>query len=343
MGKTKVAIALSGGLDSAVSAALLLEKGYEVIGVTMRLADHSSQAAAPKARVIAKHLGIPLHVLDFSFIFEKEVVAPFCEQYVSGATPNPCVLCNRKIKFGVLLDEIRKMGVDFLASGHYARITKDSSCFTLCKAFDPIKDQTYFLYTLKADILPRLLFPIGNMFKKDVVELAKKLRLPVSTNEESHDICFMSGVNYRNFIRSRIVKSPGKVYDFTGRHIGFHRGISDYTIGQRQGLNFGQQEKYYVTAINKTDNTITIGPKSQLEKSRLIATGINWISGFPPRSCQNLTAKIRYGAPEIPVMLSKAEDNLEVIFATPVYAVTPGQSVVFYSGDELLGGGIIHS
>lgn len=343
MGKTKVAIALSGGLDSAVSAALLLEKGYEVIGVTMRLADHSSQATTPKARVIAKHLGIPLHILDFSFVFEKEVVAPFCEQYASGATPNPCVLCNHKIKFGVLFDEVRKMDVDFLASGHYARITKDSSGFMLCKAVDSIKDQTYFLYNLKTEILPRLQFPIGNMFKKDVVNLAKKLRLPISTNEESHDICFMSGVNYRDFISSRIVKNPGKVYDFTGRHIGFHKGISNYTIGQRQGLNFGQQEKYYVTAINKTDNTITIGPKNQLEKSRLIATDINWISGLPPRSYQNLTAKIRYGAPEIPVTLSKAGDNLEIIFTTPVYAITPGQSVVFYSGAELLGGGIIHS
>ncbi|MDD4635845.1 MAG: tRNA 2-thiouridine(34) synthase MnmA [Dehalococcoidales bacterium] len=343
MSGRKVAVAISGGLDSAVCAALLIKQGYQVVGVTMHLTNSSAKSVIDNARSVASTLNIPHHVIDFSAAFEEKVVTPFCQHYTSGKTPNPCVACNYYLKFGLLLDYVKQIGVDFLATGHYARIVKHDSGLSLCKAIDTFKDQTYFLYTLKSGILPSLLFPIGNLYKREVAILAKELSLPVPVNEGSQDICFMSGANYRTFLSSRLSTLPGKVYDISGQELGVHSGISNYTIGQRQGLNFGQAEKLYVVEIDQAANSIIIGPESYLRKTRLFADSINWISGSFPHNKLDITAKIRYGSTETPVNLVPSADILEVEFASPVKAVTPGQSIVFYYGDELLGGGIIRA
>jgi tRNA-specific 2-thiouridylase len=341
MSGRKVAVALSGGIDSAVSAALLLKQGYDVFGVTMHLNESATSSPIDTSRNIARKLGIPHHVLDFSALFEKKVITPFCQQYAEGKTPNPCVICNHELKFGSLLDSVKQLGAEYLATGHYARIETKGQTNVLCKAFDKAKDQTYFLYTLKHDILSSLLFPIGDLLKKDVVRLASELSIPVSSDGESHDICFMAGSNYRELLNTCLKTTPGKVYDVSGNEIGSHTGISNYTIGQRQGLNFGQQEKLYVTDIDIYNNSITVGPASYLDKFMLVAGDIKWISGRFPQGIKDITAKIRYGAKEIPVTLKTDGNLLSVTFSSPVKAVAPGQSVVFYSGDEVLGGGII--
>ncbi|MDD2471686.1 MAG: tRNA 2-thiouridine(34) synthase MnmA [Dehalococcoidales bacterium] len=343
MAGEKVAVALSGGMDSAVCAALLLKKGYQVLGVTMHLTRSAATSPVDRAHSIAARLGIPHYVVDFSSEFEDKVIDPFCLQYSSGETPNPCVACNRDLKFGLLLDHIKKLGARFLATGHYARIYGNGSEYHLCKAYDTFKDQTYFLYTLKPDILPSVLFPIGGLLKQEVAKLADDYSLPVSVDDESHDICFMGGANYRSALGSRISTPPGKVYDISGKEAGTHSGISNYTIGQRHGLNLGQPERLYVIRIDRDTNSIIVGPESCLEKKSLIAGSINWISGSFPGDRLNITAKIRYGSTETPVSLSPCGDNLEVLFSSPVKAVSPGQSIVFYSGDDVLGGGIIHS
>lgn len=339
----KVAVALSGGLDSAACAAILLEQGCQVIGVTMHLTGTATKSVIDKAHAITARLRISHHVVDLSDAFENLVLNPFCQQYASGLTPNPCVLCNRSLKFGLLLDHVKKLGADYLATGHYARIKTDNGRILLCKARDNSKDQTYFLYTLKSGDLESLLFPVGGMLKKEAAGICEDHGLPVFAEEESNDICFLGGADYRSVLDNRLSTPPGKAYDISGKEIGIHSGISNYTIGQRQGLNFGQSEKLYVLSVDAGTNSIVVGNEKNLFKEKLVADSLNWISGTFPSDYQNITAKIRYGADEVPVTLVPEENRLEVHFSTPVKAVTPGQSIVFYSGDEMLGGGIIRS
>jgi len=340
---SKVAVALSGGLDSAVSAALLQKQGYEIFGVTMDLCKAGCISVVEDACKVASLLRIPHHVVDFSDDFEERVVTPLCHGYASGETPNPCVSCNRDLKFGLLLNHIKKLGADYLATGHYARIINVETGHALCKAIDPIKDQTYFLYTLKSSVLASLLFPVGRFLKCEVAKMAEDFGLPVSPDRESHDICFMAGNNYRTFLKKRISTSTGKIYDIKGREVGEHSGISNYTIGQRQGINLGQSERLYVISIDPQTNSLVVGPESCLFTNTLNAGDLTWISGFPPDDNLQLKAKIRYQAPESTVKLLPGVGCIQVIFDTPVKAPAPGQSIVFFNGDRVLGGGIIRS
>lgn len=343
MAGSKIAVALSGGLDSAVCAALLQKQGYEVIGVTMALYSAGCRSVIEDAGKVASHLCIPHHTVDFSPAFEERVINPFCHGYASGKTPNPCVSCNRDLKFGLLLDYIKKIGADYLATGHYARIKNTETGYALCKALDPVKDQTYFLYTLKPSVLASLLFPVGQLQKSEVVKIAADFGLPVSPDRESHDICFIAGYNYRTFLKERLQTSPGKIYDVKGREVGEHSGISNYTVGQRHGINLGQSERLYVISIDSQTNSLVVGPESYLFTSTLTAGDLAWISGYAPDENLQVKAKIRYQAPETPAKLVPGDDCMQVLFDTPVRAAAPGQSIVFYSGDRVLGGGIIRS
>jgi len=341
MPKGKVAVALSGGVDSSAAALLLKEAYYEVMGIHMRLWDSQhSEYQANRAGNICRILGIPYHQLDLQKEFESCVVDYFCREYQQGQTPNPCIACNQHIKFGFLLDKALSLGADYLATGHYARVEHSSDGYRLLKAADIGRDQSYFLYTLTQEKLGHVLFPLGGHSKDEVKQMAKQAGLPTAARP-SQDICFISQKNYGTFLSQRFSGTPGDVVDTRGRKLDQHRGIVFYTIGQRHGLGLASGKPLYVIRIEPERNRIVLGHEKELYSQKLAARELNWISGKAPGEPITAKARIRYKAKEAEAVLFFSNDSVDVHFAQPQKAVTPGQAIVFYNASEVLGGGII--
>ncbi len=351
--KEKIVVAMSGGVDSSTAAAMLAAQGHEVIGVFLRLpvftppATRSpAEAAAEDTARIAAELGIPFQVLDCTEAFKKNVIDYLCAAYLDGATPNPCVECNRTIKFGVLLDKALELGADRLATGHYARICRDQNTgrHLLMKGADSGKDQSYFLYSLSQRQLARAFFPLGAMTKQQVRARAKSFGLDFSETAESRDICFLAGGDYRDLLASRHPEllKEGPIVDIEENVIARHKGVALHTIGQRKGLGIARGEPLYVLDIDATTSTLIAGPREKLFKNKLSLKSVNWILFDRPDEPLWLNAKIRYKQPEAPARVTAAgSERAEIVFANPQWAAAPGQSAVFYDGELVVGGGII--
>jgi tRNA-specific 2-thiouridylase len=342
---------MSGGVDSSLAAALLKEADYEVIGVTMQIWPADKQAlggccgieAVEDAKKVARKLGIPHYVMNFRDIFAQKVIADFCQEYSLGRTPNPCIRCNQYIKFDALLQRTKELDANFLATGHYARIEQLPDGYRLLKAVDQSKDQSYFLYTLTQRELRHLLLPVGGHHKTEVRRLAAELGLPTANRRDSQDICFIPDSDYRSFIAEYISIKPGDIVDTEGRVLGKHHGLAQYTVGQRQGLGLASNERLYVLRIDAAHNRLVVGTEDRLSSDRLYASNLSWVSGEAPREPINITAKIRYQSPEAAAELRLDDGAAEVNFHQPQKAIAPGQAVVFYQGDAVLGGGIIEN
>jgi len=342
MTKGKVAVALSGGVDSSAAALLLKEASYDAVGIHARLWDSPrSDYQAHRAEDICRILDIPYHQVDLQKEFESCVVEYFCREYQQGRTPNPCVACNQHIKFGLLLDKALSLGADYLATGHYAGVEHSGDGHRLLKAADTGRDQSYFLYTLTREKLGHVLFPLGGHSRDEVKQMAKQAGLPAAARS-SQDICFISQKNYATFLSQRFSGTPGDIVDTRGRQLGQHRGIAFYTIGQRHGLGLASGKPLYVIKIEPESNRIVLGPEKELYSQKLAAQKLNWISGKAPREPITAKAKIRYKSKEAEAILFFSDDSVDVNFAQPQKAVTPGQAIVFYNIDEVLGGGIIY-
>jgi tRNA-specific 2-thiouridylase len=346
MGK-KVMVAMSGGVDSSVAAMLLTDEGYNVSGVTMCLGISAEEdgsrccgaAAVDDAKRVCDRLKIPHYVFDYAGELEDKVIAKFISEYRKGRTPNPCVECNRYLKFGSLLEKAKVLGFDFLATGHYAAIEKNEDGYFLSRAKDSKKDQTYFLYPMPYEGLGNVLFPLAPLTKDEVRVIAKKASLPVAEKQESQDICFVTQKNYQEFLLERGQEfKPGPIVDMQGKIMGRHRGIIFHTIGQRGGLGISHPTPLYVVSIDPDKNRIVVGEKKDLMAKGLIAGDINMLTKSWP---QEVYAKIRYRKKEALCDVTDADGKLRVIFAEEQEAITPGQSVVFYENDRVLGGGTI--
>jgi tRNA-specific 2-thiouridylase len=354
-----VAAAMSGGVDSSVAAALLREEGLDVVGVTLNLfalpkavcaLDELRSCCGAGARrdagAVAAVLGIPYYVADFRRTFERAVVEDFIAEYRRGRTPNPCLRCNRFVKFGPLLRRAARLGADRVATGHYARLETDraSGRRLLRKGLDPDKDQSYFLYPLSQDELTRTLFPIGHLRKADVRALAERFGLPVARKPESQEICFVPDDDYARFLRGRIPEAfiPGPIVDRAGRTIGRHSGILNFTIGQRKGMGIAAPRPLYVIAIEPATNTIVAGPNEELFRARLRVSDVNWVAAGGLSGPLRAAVKVRYRHAEARARLYPDEHGGVIVeFEKPQRAVTPGQAAVFYDGDIVLGGGTI--
>jgi tRNA-uridine 2-sulfurtransferase len=344
----KIAVAMSGGVDSSVTAALLKQQGHEVIGITMRLFTPratGSGTAAHDAGVVAAHLGIPHHVVDFSPDFSDLIIDDFIAEYRCGKTPNPCVRCNRFIKFGLLLDTARSLDADLLATGHYVRKTVDGdgSCH-LRMARNIRKDQSYFLFTLTQKRLAQLIFPLGEVESKDEVRrMARECGLPVAEKSDSQEVCFIPNDDYVAFLEanSPMGGSTGNIIHVNGSVLGRHRGTHRYTIGQRKGLGIAWNEPLFVVAIDTERNAVVVGEEPNVYAQGLLAEDTSWI--IAPQSEQfDSSCKIRYRHQPVDCSVNVGADGAcRVRFAALQKSVTPGQSVVFYRGDEVLGGGRI--
>jgi len=355
----KAVIAMSGGVDSSVAAALLKNAGFEVTGIFMRLYSGSSRGSEKRAKKVAKILGIPFQVFNFEKEFKKKVIDDFLREYKKGKTPNPCVVCNKQIKFGLLLKKTLALGSNYIATGHYARKReiknqKSKIIYKLLRAKDKTKDQSYFLWQLNQKQLKHILFPLGNYTKKEVRDLAKKFKLPVLDVPESQEICFIPKT-INEFLRKHFKPKPGKIIDTEGKLIGKHQGLYFYTIGQRKGIElpggpFYVVRKDYNPPTTRQGNALIVAPffdDEALYKKSLTTEKINWISDKQPRLPLKVKAQIRYGHKAVPAQIAsqikadKSVKTYKIIFARPQRAITSGQSVVFYKGQELLGGGLI--
>lgn len=352
---SKVVVAMSGGVDSSVAAILLKEQGYEVIGMMMRLwsepgKEDSNRCCTPDsmamARRVAAKLGIPFYVIDAKQVFRDQVVQYFLDGYAAGATPNPCLLCNRQIRWTYLLDHALTMGADFMATGHYARkrMNENGAC-ELMRAVDPLKDQSYVLHVLGQEKLQKALFPVGEYSKTEIRQIAEKHGLPVYKRPDSQDLCFLAGEDYRNFIQRNAadILIPGEITRQDGQILGKHNGLANYTIGQRKGLGVPSRVPLYVLRKDATTNRLIVGEVDELGTSKLKATDVNWISGTAPAGPFRAEIKTRYTAKEVPglVIPTKNGQQVEVQFDEPQRDVTAGQAAVFYVADVLSGGGII--
>lgn len=377
-----VVVAMSGGVDSSVAAAVLKEAGCEVIGVTMHLWDYDGVGGSAQfehgcctvedrndARVVAGKLGIPYYVVDFREEFERGVISNFVSEYVQGRTPNPCVACNSRVKFGVLLDRATALGADFVATGHYARVVFEENTgtagqagqtgrYVLKRGIDENKDQSYALWEMTQEELARTVFPVGMLTKAQTRQVAERLAPRVADKKDSYEICFIQDRNHERFLREWTASHPvvveegllsiedpirpGPIVDTDGRFLGEHRGHPLYTIGQRKGLGLAAGRPVYVVDIQPDTNTIVVGDDEDLRRDRLIADRVNWQSSETPAGEVRGQAKIRYRQEATPAVITPGEPGVALVdFEYPQRAVTPGQSVVFYDGDTVLGGGII--
>lgn len=357
--RKRAIVAMSGGVDSSVTAALLKEQGYEVIGVTMKLWNYDDIGGVNResgccsidtvhdARVVCHQLDAPHYVWDLSEEFGKAVIDNFVHEYLEGRTPNPCVMCNRHIKWGTFLAKAVSMGADVVATGHYARVTTDGSgLHSLRKSTNLNKDQSYALWGIRQKALAMTLFPVGDMTKEEVRAFAEKLGLRTAKKKESQEICFITDNDYGRFLRDRIPGlgqdlSGGLVKTVDGAVVGTHDGYAFYTIGQRRGVGVALNRPIYVTGIDRSTNVVYVGDRETLYAPGLIATDVNLIRRDLIAGSHRVDAKIRYNDPGHPAELTLRGDDVRICFDEPQCAITPGQSVVFYKNDEVLGGGII--
>jgi len=350
----KVVVAMSGGVDSSVAAALLKEQGYEVIGMMLRLwsepgKEESNRCCTPdsmaQARRVAAKLDIPFYVLDAKDVFRETVVEYFLEGYARGETPNPCLICNHKIRWTFLLDHALALGADFMATGHYVRISKDEEGKgKLLRAVDRSKDQSYVLHVLGQDKLKHALFPVGDYTKSEIRQVAEKHGLPTASRKDSQDLCFLAGEDYRNFLQRNAAEmlKPGEIITRDGRPLGEHSGLANYTIGQRKGLGVVSPVPLYVLDKNTQTNALIVGEKAELGSSVLTARDVNWVHGEAPKEEFRAEVKIRYTAKEADALVKPVGENqIQVRFDAAQRDITAGQAAVFYQGDVMLGGGII--
>jgi tRNA-specific 2-thiouridylase len=357
----RIVVAMSGGVDSSVAAALLAEQGHDVIGVSMHLypsthgeADARSGRAygtcctlddLHDARRVAAAIGVPHYILNFESRFDETVVSNFVREYTSGRTPIPCAHCNSDLKFAALLDRARALGADRLATGHYARITRDDGgTYHLRRGVDAAKDQSYFLFALTQDQMAEALFPVGDMDKDTVRAHARRLGLGVAGKRDSQEICFVPDHDYAAFVEREApdLVRAGAVVDRSGRVLGGHEGVHRFTIGQRKGLGLSSTDPLYVIAIDPHEARVTVGPRDALGRTSLAASNVSWTAGTAPSEWIDVTAQIRHRhAPAQARVRATGETDAEVVFAEPQVAVTPGQAVVFYRDDEVIGGGWI--
>jgi len=360
--KGKVVVAMSGGVDSSVAAGLLVEQGYEVVGLSMCTGVSEDGAGAPEdeppdrprgccsptdaadARAVARHLGIGFYALDFSGPFDR-LIEHFADEYLRGRTPNPCILCNRDLKFGRLADYGRSGGADFIATGHYARIDRHNGTWRLRRGIDRAKDQSYVLYGLERDWLGHTLFPLGGLTKQQVRAEAQRLGLEVGDKGESQDICFAPDRDYARVVRQRRPEGfrEGQILDETGSEVGRHAGLAHYTVGQRRGLGVAMGRPYYVTALDAARNAVVIGPEEALMSDYLEAGEVRWHTEMPGEPLR-ASVQIRYTHTAAPATIEPAGDSrVRIRFDAPQRAITPGQAAVFYEGDVVLGGGVIET
>lgn len=352
MMKLKVLVGMSGGVDSSLTAALLLKRGFEVIGATMLLEDgnfHERSCCSSKevedAAAVAEKLGIKFHVVDLREDFRKSVMNHFVAEYLNGRTPNPCVRCNREIKFGKLFDFATSIGADFLATGHYARIVFEDGRFKLKKAVDVKKDQSYVLYNLTAEKLAKIILPLGEFSKAETRRLAAEMNLPVAHKPDSQEICFVPNDDYKNFLKDFAPNADalqaGDIVDTDGKILGKHSGVANYTIGQRKGLGIAALQPLYVTRPDVGKRQVVVDTGDKLFSKALTACDVHWI--YKPTFTKTLQAKIRYGSKTFECTVAEEKNFLLVKFKEPVRAITPGQSIVFYDDEEVLGGAIIET
>jgi tRNA-specific 2-thiouridylase len=349
----RIVVAMSGGVDSSVAAALLAEQGHEVIGLSMQLYDQQQGDVRfgtcctlddlHDARRVAARIGIPHYIRNFEHQFAEQVISNFVREYAAGRTPIPCVHCNGSLKFATLADRAGAMGADCVATGHYAQVVPgDDGRYRLKRGRDAGKDQSYFLFTLTQPQLAHALFPVGDLDKAAVREQARRLDLPVADKDESHEICFVGDGNHAGFIEARIGTRPGTIRGVDGRVLGRHDGVHRFTVGQRKGLGLSSPIPLFVVGLDADEGTVTVGPRESLLRSTLTASGVNWIAGDPPAAGTRVTAQIRYRHREAPAVITPQDDaRVLVEFDQPQSAVAPGQAVVFYDGDEVVGGGWI--
>ena len=356
MNRKSVLLGMSGGVDSSVAAALLVRQGYDVHGITLQVWEHEDDAAATSkkwqergcckvgiARHVAKLLDIPHEVVDTRHTFRQAVIDDFIQGYTTGTTPNPCVRCNERVKIHTLIELALQRSFDYVATGHYARLHDHRGFSVLSRSVDPRKDQTYFLYRLRAEWLPRLLFPLGSMEKATVWREAEALGLPVEELKESQEICFVSQGDYRTFLEKEAPHSmkQGLFIDQEGRPLGRHDGIAFYTPGQRRGLGIATGQRLYVHQVHPTTNTVVLGPGERLHSECTVDDLNMFAPDFPSQSTE-VYVKVRYATPPTLATLTRLNSSvLHVQFSQPQRALSPGQSAVFYSGDDVLGGGII--
>jgi tRNA-uridine 2-sulfurtransferase len=354
----RIVVAMSGGVDSSVAAALLARAGHDVVGLSMQLYDHSPAAEGGvsrfgscctiddlhDARRVATHLGIPHYIVNFERQFDDQVVSNFVREYAAGRTPIPCVHCNGDLKFATLAARAEGLGAAYVATGHYARVERNErGRYLLRRGTDPAKDQSYFLFTLTQAQLSHAMFPVGSLDKAAVRAQAREMGLPVSEKPDSHEICFVADGDHAAFLEEHGLRADkGVIRDVSGRVLGRHDGVHRFTVGQRKGLGLSSPIPLYVVNIDAGANAVTVGPREALERTTLSASGVNWIAGEPPADGTRVTAQIRHRHREAPACVHSVDaDRVAVTFDEPQTAVAPGQAVVFYQGDVVVGGGWI--
>src|SRR5215207_10708469 len=352
---TKVVVAMSGGVDSSVAAALLKQHGYEVIGMMLRLwsepgKEDSNRCCTPdsmaQARRVAAKLEIPFYVIDAKDVFRETVVQYFLDGYARGETPNPCLVCNRQIRWTFLLDHALALGADFMATGHYVRIQQaENRRMNLLRAVDRAKDQAYVLHVLNQEKLKHALFPVGHYPKPEIRAIAERYGLPTATRKDSQDLCFLAGEDYRNFLQRNAAEmlTAGEIVTRAGKSVGEHTGLANYTIGQRKGLGVASAVPLYVLGKNAQTNALIVGTQEDLGECKLTARDVNWLSGNVPDGPFRAEVKIRYTAREAAATVTPSENGgqVQVQFDAPQRDITAGQAAVFYQGNVMIGGGII--